>query len=320
MKTKKNILVVGGAGYVGGAVTDILLKKKEKYNVRVYDLLMYEETYRKPVDFVFGDVLDTDKLKVHLKWADKVIWLAGIVGDGACSCDPTLTRRVNQEAVQWLVNNFNGRIVFPSTCSVYGAQNNILTEASDVKPLSLYAETKIECEKILKNSDAVIFRLGTLYGVSDAYSRVRLDLVANVLTAKASNGEVLSVFGGDQWRPLLHVRDAAEAMVDALEFAKTKEAEIYNIGQVNMRILDLAKRIRKIYPKAKLQVTEMSFEDKRNYQVKWDKAVKHFGFAPKRNIEDGIKEMGDLVESRRVKDYSNSRYSNHAYLKIITKK
>ena len=105
-----NVLVVGGAGYVGGAVTDALLTTD--HSIRIYDALLYEESYRKPVDFVFGDVRDQNRLRPHLAWADAVIWLAAIVGDGACQLNPEITLEVNQEAVGWLVRHFDRRIIY----------------------------------------------------------------------------------------------------------------------------------------------------------------------------------------------------------------
>ena len=120
------ILVVGGAGYVGGAVTDLLMKSG--HETRVYDALFYEESYRKPVDFVFGDVRDYDKLRTQLVWADTVVWLAALVGDPACALNPEVSIRINQDAVKWLAENFDGRIVFLSTCSVYGARDGLSTD------------------------------------------------------------------------------------------------------------------------------------------------------------------------------------------------
>jgi len=179
----KNVLLVGGAGYVGGAVTDLLMETE--HNVRVYDALLYEESYRKPVEFVFGDVRDRGLLREQLKWADVVVWLAALVGDGACELHPRVTVHINQESVWWMSENFDGRILFLSTCSVYGAQNGLLYESSPTLPLSLYAETKLGAECHLAKKNAIIFRLGTLFGVGDLFARVRLDLVLNVLTAKA---------------------------------------------------------------------------------------------------------------------------------------
>ena len=107
-----NVLVVGGAGYVGGAVTDVLLGTD--HNIRVYDALLYEETYRKPVDFVYRDIRDVDRLARHLQWADAVVWLAALVGDQACVLNPDITEEINQASVKWLSDNFDGRIIFNS--------------------------------------------------------------------------------------------------------------------------------------------------------------------------------------------------------------
>jgi nucleoside-diphosphate-sugar epimerase len=157
------VLIVGGAGYIGGAMTDLLIDTK--HDVRIYDSLVYEEAYRKPVEFVYGDILDRQKLKKHLAWADAVIWLAALVGDGACALNPTLSIDINQNSVEWLSKNYDGRIIFMSTCSVYGAQDGELTEDSPKNPLSVYAMTKLAAEAFLENKNALIFRLGTIFGV-----------------------------------------------------------------------------------------------------------------------------------------------------------
>jgi len=164
-------------------LTDLLMHTD--HNIRVYDGLVYEEGYRKPVDFVLGDVRDSDRLAPLLRWANVVVWLAAVVGDGACAIDPDSTVEINTNSVKRLAASFAGRIIFMSTCSVYGAQDGLLDEDSELDPLSLYAETKLDAEMALAGRDALIFRLGTLFGVGDSYSRIRLDLVLNVLTAKA---------------------------------------------------------------------------------------------------------------------------------------
>ena len=137
--------------------------------------------------------------------------MAALVGDGACSINPELTFEINSESVKFLAENFKKRIVFLSTCSVYGAQDGILDETSSINPLSEYASSKVQAEEYLQNSDAIIFRLGTLFGISDEFSRIRLDLVVNILVTKALTEGKLTVFGGEQWRPLLHVNDVANA-------------------------------------------------------------------------------------------------------------
>lgn len=304
------ILVVGGAGYLGGAVTDILIKKKE-HKIRVYDALMYENQYRKPVDFVLGDVRDHKKLIEQLKWADAVVWLAALVGDGACAVNPEISVEINQESVKWLSENFNGRIIFMSTCSVYGAQDGILDESSPTNPLSVYAVTKLGAEKYLKNKNAIIFRLGTLFGLGDSYSRIRLDLVVNTMTARAHTEGSLKVFGGVQYRPLLHVRDAAQAIVTNLT---TKHKGIFNLHLRNIKIFELSEEVKKCFPGVKVEIVDMKFEDLRNYRVNSDKAKKAFKFNPKFTVKDGIMELKKLFEQSRVKDLNDPLYINQTYL------
>ena len=304
-----NVLVVGGAGYVGGGLTDELTKRGCTF--RVYDSLVYEETYRKPVDFVFGDIRDHGKLLPELEWADVVVWLAALVGDGACQLDPEVSEQLNQETVKWLAEHFNGRIVFLSTCSVYGAQDGVLDEGSPVKPLSVYAATKLVAEEYLQDKNAIIFRLGTLFGVGDLFCRLRLDLVVNVLTVRAASHGEITVFGGDQFRPLLHVRDVGIAIADALESPRTG---IYNLNRQNVRILDLAYQIRNHFPDLVIHKTEMKFQDARNYRVGGEKARRELGFSPRYSIDDGIEEIKALLLAGRLTDLNNPRYANHNYL------
>lgn len=292
-----NTLVVGGAGYLGGAVTDFLP------NARVYDNLLYEHEYRKDRDFILGDIRDRKKLKEHLDWADAVIWLAAIVGDGACASNPRLTQEVNADSVKWLSENFDGRIIFPSTCSVYGAQDGILTEESPTNPLSIYASTKLEAESYLKNKDAMIFRLGTVFGVSDEFSRIRLDLVVNTMTARAYTDGELQVFGGEQWRPLIHVQDVADTMVDYLDFGDTG---IKNLCVENKRMVDLAEEIASLTG-ATVEKVDMKFEDMRNYRV-----VK--SHSSDRTIQFGVNQILDVMP--RIKDPQDPRYSNAAFMGV----
>lgn len=291
-----NTLIVGGAGYIGGAVTDLLPQ------ARVYDNLLYEPEYRKGNTFILGDIRDRKKLKEHLAWADAVIWLAAIVGDGACAHDPELTYELNTASVRWLSENFNGRIIFPSTCSVYGAQDGILDETSPTNPLSVYASSKLQAEQYLKNKNACIFRLGTVFGVSDQFSRVRLDLVVNTMTAKAYTEGKLKVFGGEQYRPLIHVKDIAEHMVETID---SQIKGMSNLATYNYRIGALAEKVAMV-TNAEIETVAMKFEDNRNYQVKRLCTTD-------RNIVSGIKEILDVMP--RIKDPNSSRYSNSAYIK-----
>jgi nucleoside-diphosphate-sugar epimerase len=304
-----NILIVGGSGYIGGAVTDML--QSTRHQVRVYDVLLYEESYRKPVEFIFGDIRDQDRLRKQLDWCDAVIWLAALVGDGACALNPAASIEVNQNSVAWLSENFDGRILFTSTCSVYGAQDGELTEESLTNPLSVYATTKLAAEDHLTGKNVLIFRLGTLFGVGDQFARIRLDLVVNVLTVRAALERKLTVYGGDQFRPLLHVKDVAKAIVDYVE---TPHTGVYNLIRQNVRIVDLAYQVRNHFPDSELVMTDMHFQDSRNYRVSSQKARTELGWKPLWSIDDGICEIKDLLETHRLKDVTNPRYTNQAFL------
>jgi nucleoside-diphosphate-sugar epimerase len=307
-----NVLIVGGAGYLGGAVTQLLLGSG--HELRVYDALLYEDMYLKDVPFVLGDVRDRGALAEQLAWADTVIWLAAIVGDGACAISPTVTTEVNYDAVQFLANTFDGRIIFMSTCSVYGARDEDLDETSPTNPLSLYASTKLQAEQALQGKNALIFRLGTLFGLGDAHSRPRFDLVVNTLTAKALSDKRLQVFGGEQYRPLLHVQDAAQAIADNIG---TNHVGIFNLHGENTKIVDLAKKVQLHVPGTELAIVATSFEDARNYRVSSQEATDTWGFKPQRSAEHGIIEMKQLLETRRVKDTDNQRYNNHRFLATL---
>ena len=303
-----NILVVGGAGYVGGGIVD---KLKQTHNVTVYDSLIYEESYRKNVNFVYGDIRDHDKLLPLLKENDAVIWLAALVGDGACSINPKLTFEINSESVKFLANNFDKRVIFLSTCSVYGAQEGLLNESSSINPLSEYASSKVQAEEYLSDSNAIIFRLGTLFGISDEFSRIRLDLVVNILVTKALTEGKLTVFGGEQWRPLLHVVDVANAIAHTIESGVTG---IFNLHYKNFKIIDIAQAIIEKVPSASIETTPIKFQDARNYQVSSEKLYKESGFKASTNISKGIEEIYNLISNNRIKNVHHNRYSNQNFL------
>ena len=308
------ILITGGAGYIGGALTDIL--SHTKHSIKVYDSLLYEENYRKDVDFIFGDIRNTDKLSKLTKWADVVVWLAALVGDGACALNPDVALAINEKTVKWLSSVYDGRVIFTSTCSVYGAQDKELDELSSTKPLSVYASSKLRAENHLKNKNSLIFRLGTLFGIGDRFSRIRLDLVVNIMTVRAYKDGGLKVFGGRQYRPLLHVKDSARAIFENLN---TNHTGIYNLSRENINMHDLSLRVKKHFPKLKIQKEEMKFEDARNYQVKNAKAKKMLNFHAKYTIDQGIEELKQLLEEKRIADVNNPRYGNQTFLTKFSK-
>jgi nucleoside-diphosphate-sugar epimerase len=308
------ILIVGGAGYVGGYLTDLL---HEKHEITVYDNLLYESRFLKEVDFIYGDIRDYEKLGKIINNYDTIVWLAAIVGDGASAVDINLTTAVNYETVKWLVDNYKGKIIFPSTCSVYGINHNLISEEAEPRPLSAYAFTKLQAEQYLiaNHNNYLIFRLGTLFGVSDTYCRLRLDLVVNILTKRAVSGETLVVSGKEQWRPLLHVRDVG----NAIKFGIDNEISgIYNLSSVNATIADIGESIKKVIPEVKIEFKDISFEDLRNYKVKNDKILST-GWKPSLTLEDGILELKKIFEEQRVTDLSDPVYSNGAFLNKLYK-
>jgi len=304
----KNILVVGGAGYIGGALTDRLID----YNFRVYDNLLYDDTFRKPVDFVFGDIRDVTKLKKQLEWADAVIWLAAIVGDPACNLNQDLTVEINENSVKWLGDNYDGKIIFLSTCSVYGVNDKLLNEGSELNPLSLYAWTKLNSEKYLEKKNAIIFRLGTVYGLGDIFSRLRMDLVVNVLTAHAHKMKKITVFGGEQYRPLIHVKDIALAIEKVVDSDLTG---VFNLHTFNTTVVNIADTVKKHFPDLIVETTGVKFQDDRSYKVSSEKAHQQFNFNPMYTLDDGIIEIKELLESGRIKDVFKINYSNVEHLR-----
>lgn len=306
------VLVVGGAGYLGGAVTELLLETK--HDIRVFDALLYEESYRKQIPFIYGDIRDRERLLPHLKWADSVVWLAALVGDGACALNPEVSYQINDRSVGWLSKNYDRRIIFTSTCSVYGEHDRILDEESPTNPLSVYASTKLNAEKHLKDSDALIFRLGTLFGLSDSFSRIRMDLVVNTLTAKAFYEKKLNIFGGNQYRPVLHVFDAASVIVGNLE---NKRRGIYNVTMQNIKMIDLAKKYKKHFKNLEINLTPLKFQDPRNYRVSSQKAKKNLNFKPKLSIDKGIMEIRKILEEHRIKNIDSPRHTNQVFLHMF---
>ena len=302
-------LIVGGAGYVGGHLTDVL---NEYYDVIVYDNLTYEPKYLKDIKFIRGDIRDRKTMsKEFINKFDVVVWLAAIVGDGACHVNPQLTEEINETSVKWLVDNYHGKIIFASTCSVYGHQKEMIDEDSEINPLSVYAGTKYNAETYIREhaTNYVVYRLGTLFGISDLYTRIRLDLVVNTLSMKAAYGEELCVYGGDQYRPILHVKDVA----DATHFAIDKDLKgLFNLSYKNVTIKEVAKTIQNIIPDVKIKYQAKKFEDMRDYCVQTERMTKT-GFVPKRTMQQGIEEIRKVFHEHRIKDRNDPIYSNQNY-------
>jgi len=308
---KNKILIVGGAGYIGGYMTDYLLAHQN--DVTVYDNLVYESRFLKNVPFIFGDIRNKKQLLEILPKFDIVIWLAGIVGDGACALDPCLTQTVNEDTVKWLVKHYDGKIIYTSTCSVYGVNHELIDESAITNPLSIYSKTKLGAEQyIVKHAkNYLIFRLGTLYGAGDEHSRVRLDLVANILTKHAISNNKMVVCGGEQWRPLLHVKDVSTAV----EYGIAHDVRgLYNLSSRNYKISEIALVIKNcIYDQVNIEYVDTPFEDLRNYRVS-TKAYLEKGWKFLFNLKQGIDDMRSIIQGKRIKDLNDPVYSCVHYL------
>lgn len=309
---KKKVLVCGGAGYIGGLTCDILLR--EGFEVTVYDNLLYEDKFLKKIPFIYGDIRDTKKLYEKSKYFDVIVLMSALVGDPACSVDAKLTEEINYKSIKDFCEVVlpNKHLIFMSTCSVYGAQEGILNEESYTNPLSSYASTKLEAEKHILKLGGTVFRLGTVFGLGDTYSRLRMDLVVNVLTMKAIKDNEITINGGEQWRPIIAVRDIAEYVTEA---CKEEYKGIYILSKENVIIRELGERIVKLIPNIKINFSEINFQDARNYKVDNSKALNTFKYKPIVTVEDEVSNMIKIFQENRVLNPKDKVYHNGAYLK-----
>lgn len=323
----KRVLVIGGAGYIGSALLPRLLN--QGYEVCLLDLLFYgKDPIKKFIDHPRLEIVEADFRLIHkiveaVQGCDAVIHLGGIVGDPACSLDEDLTIEINLAATRMIAEVAKGfgvsRFIFASTCSVYGAGDEVLNEQSKLNPVSLYAKSKIGSERILLQMaddkfSPTMLRFGTIFGLS---GRTRFDLVVNILTAKAHWDKEMTVFGGDQWRPFCHVDDAAEAVFRALQSPiEVVDRQIFNVGSnsQNYTIEQVAEIIKKIVPEASI-VSKGADGDRRNYRVDFAKIESVLEFKAKWSIEDGVNQILDAIRSGEISNYSDKRYSNFAFLK-----
>jgi nucleoside-diphosphate-sugar epimerase len=271
---------------------------------------------------VEADFRRVDVVVEAMRGANLVVHLGAIVGDPACALDEELTIETNLVATRMIAEVTKGqgikRFIFASTCSVYGASDLYLDERSKLNPVSLYARSKIACENMLleMKNDAfqpVILRFGTIYGLS---GRTRFDLVVNLLSAKAIVDGVITVFGSDQWRPFLHVDDAALAVYLACRAPDQVVTEtIFNVGsdEQNYTLGEVGRIIKKMVPGADLQFFEIDV-DRRNYRVNFDRIQRCLRFQPKWTLERGIQQVLDAIQSGEVVNYKNPRYSNVRFL------
>jgi nucleoside-diphosphate-sugar epimerase len=324
--TDATVLVVGGAGYIGSLVIEKLLTRG--YKVRLLDNLVYgDDAIRKllnnpKLEFIKGDCRNIQDVVRAMADVRNMIHLAAIVGDPACAEDGENASQINYAATRMMAEIAAGhgieRFIYASTCSVYGASDGLMNENSETNPISLYARTKLLSEQVLleqrsRSFHPTILRFATVFGLS---ARPRFDLVVNLLTAKAVQEGVITIFNGEQWRPFIHVQDVAQAVVEVfLAPLESVSGEIFNVGddRLNYTLRQIAEKIRQQLPQTRVEYVENS--DRRNYRVSFGKIHARIGFGAEFKVEDGIHGIIEAFRSGQISNYCQPAYNNSAFLR-----
>lgn len=296
---KQNVLITGGAGYLGSILTEHLLA--QGCRVTVLDSLIYGEQNLNHLcadprfDFVRGDARDESVLQPLLRQADVVIPLAAIVGAPACDLDPYLATSVNREAIA-LICRLRSReqlVIYPTTNSGYGTKTGdvFCTEESSLDPISLYGRTKVEAEEIvLAAGNSITLRLATVFGMSP---RPRLDLLVNHFTYAAFFDGYLVIFEKDFKRNYVHIRDVADCFLHCIRNPQAMIGRPFNVGldDANLSKEELALKIKEHIPRFYIHFSEVGTDpDKRNYIVS-NQRLRDAGFTATRSLDDGIREL-----------------------------
>ena len=308
---ERRVLVTGGAGFIGSHLTRMLLDRG--YQVRVLDNFTYGFAGLSAVrshprlEIISGDICSLRDVSRAMREVEGVIALAAIVGDPACNLDPEETINLNYAATKILAEAADfyrvQRLVFASSCSVYGAslkEDDLLNERSRLNPVSLYARTRVLSENIVfdrcGDTEPVVLRLATVFGLSP---RMRFDLVVNTLTARAVVDHTIAIFGGRQWRPNVHCRDAARAFLTALEAPGDKVAgEVFNVGgdENNHRISEIGDIVASIVGDVQVSL-QNEIPDPRDYRVSFAKIQRVLNFVPEYSVRDGVREVASAMRA-----------------------
>ena len=299
MDKKKNILITGGAGYIGSSLATFLLSKN--YNVTVIDTLKYSKIslshllINKNFKFVYGDVRNKKLLKKLINENQIIIPLAALVGAPLCEKNKKLAKEINLKNIEFIVKNLSKKhqILYPTTNSGYGIglKNKFCDENSPLNPISLYGRTKVDAEKIVHKFDnSICFRLATVFGVS---YRMRSDLLVNNFVYRAIKFKKLDLFEPNFRRNFIHIHDVVRAFYFAIKNFKRLRGNIYNLGlsNANLSKLMLAKIIKKEIKNLKITIVKNKKDpDKRDYYVS-NRKIEKKGFKPIVNLSDGVKEL-----------------------------
>lgn len=303
----RNILVTGGLGYLGGETVALLLKNKDN-NVTIYDRGIngsdhIASLFCDQLNVVIGDLRDKNNLKPYVDKSDTVLHFAGIAGAPLVDRKPVEAHDTNIEGAKVLASLIKKqRLIYASTGSVYGKISGICTEKTPAKPLSKYAEQKLEAEKILSDKGGVSLRLATVYGLS---YKTRDDLYINKMIQLALLDKSVVLYEADALRTFMHVHDTARAMNHFVELPQIPD-KMYNVGDQSLSYSkrQICELISKFIP---FNIFEDDFHkdpDQRDYQVSYEKLIST-GFACKIRLEDKIQSMINYYESRFSSGYSN---------------
>ena len=330
----RTVLIVGGAGYIGSVLSRLLLR--EGWNVKVLDKLLYSDRsvadiQHKRFTLIPGDATNIDDIVQALEGVDAVVYLAELVGDPACSLAPQTALKTNYLSVTSMAHvcshlNIN-RFIYTSSCSVYGASSNpedLLNETSALQPVSLYARMKTLVEQSilsvcnLPNPEfsPTILRLATVFGNS---YRPRFDLVVNTFVKNAIQKGEIQVFGGNQWRPNVHVKDVCQAIIRSLYAPLDKvRAQCFNVGSEknNHTINELADFAKDVFPDLNVK-KEAGAVDQRNYRVCFDKIEKVLDYKAEYSVLDGMQELKEAYQQENQINLNDPLYNNAAVLKEL---
>ena len=317
----ERVLVTGGAGYVGCVLIKKLLEKG--YYVRVLDQLIFgkepllELISHPHCELHVGHVEDKYMVERCLENIDAIIHLAGLSNDPSCEINADLTRTANIEATKVLLEIAKTkkikRLIYASSCSIYGFTGGVLVnEDSPLNPLTAYAKSKVDCEKLIlaeatPHFVTVCLRKATIYGPSP---RMRFDLVINTMTGMGLTEGKIIINGGEQWRPFVHVEDVADCYIFMLEADPQKiNGQSFNVGsnEQNVKIIDLAYKIAASLPGVRVELSPSP--DDRSYRVTFDK-INTLGWQAQHRIEEGVQGIKSMFEEKKITDFRDLNYFN----------
>ncbi len=328
------ILVVGGAGYIGSVLVRELLERG--YAVKVFDRMYYgDQGIREVLERIkldYGDIRAMDSSV--LEGVDAVINLSGLSNDPTAEYNPKANYEMNTHANESLARLCKKRgikrFIFASSCSIYDVgigtdeKDIVLDEESPVSPKAAYSNSKYQAERILlsmmdETFSPVILRKGTIYGFSP---RMRYDLVVNTFLKDAlSKGALTIHYGGEMWRPLVDVRDAARAYITCLEADDSKvKGQVFNVLYGNFRISELALRVQEALKEAGVKAElkpDYRYHGVRSYRVSGKKIERVLDFTPEVSVEEAVKDMVENIRRYRYTDFDNPRYYNISWLKLL---